>query len=69
MIAPLRESNVAAPEPPHRLAEAHRYVATTLLDDSTADRARPIAPWKAWALVGWMVLVTVFWVASMLGSR
>jgi len=67
MIAPLRESTTTAPDERRRLAEARCYVATILPTRPEGDRDPAVAPWKAWALVGWLVLVTAFWAASMLG--
>ena len=47
--------------PPH-LHHAHHLLAATLLSRPTdrLEPARPIAVWKAWMMVGWLVL-TAAW--------
>ncbi len=67
MIAPLRESNTAAPEQRRRLCEAREYLANTMFAEPREDRGPAVAPWKAWTLVGWIVVTTALWAASMLG--
>ncbi|MBN2216309.1 MAG: hypothetical protein JW719_02925 [Pirellulales bacterium] len=65
MIAPLRETTTTSP-PSGRLSGAHRYLATALLECSDADRGPAVAPWKAWAMVGWMAFVAACYAGSML---
>jgi hypothetical protein len=49
------------------LSETRQYLATTLLERTPEDCGPAVAPWKAWVLVGWMVLAVVFWAVRMLG--
>jgi hypothetical protein len=65
MIAPIREPNTAAP--PRRLGEARHYLSTTLFDRTVEAHGSAVASWKAWALVGWMMVVSLCYGASMLG--
>ena len=66
MIAPWRESSTTACKQDTRLREAHEYLATSMFAEPVETRGPALAPWKAWALVGWMVFVTALWAASML---
>lgn len=40
----------------------HRRLAAALLPARSEQRlARPVAPWKAWLLTGWIVLITGYY--------
>jgi hypothetical protein len=67
MIAPLRQPEMTTREQHGRLGEAREYLATTVLGEPREDHGPAVAPWKAWMLVGWMVVATAFYAASMLG--
>jgi len=66
MIAPLREPGTVTTER-RQLAEARRYVATTLLDRAEENCGPAVAAWKAWPLVGWMARVARCYAMGMLG--
>jgi hypothetical protein len=60
MVAPA--SRTRGPVPTPALRRAHQVVAKTLLPAPVPDRlpmesAPPVAPWKAWLLVAWIVAV------------
>ncbi|MBN1587898.1 MAG: hypothetical protein JW888_00120 [Pirellulales bacterium] len=67
MIAPLRLPETPTRERHGRLREAREYLATTVLGGHREERGPAVAAWKAWTLVGWMVVATAFYAASMLG--
>ena len=66
MIAPIQQR-----EPPAEVGgirRARRLVADRLLADDDAQRnVARVKPWQAWALVGWIVVTTAVYAASMAG--
>jgi hypothetical protein len=67
MIAPLRPPETTAGRVSRRLHQARDFVASTLLRKPSADVGPPIAAWKAWIFVAWLVIVTATFAVSMLG--
>lgn len=69
MIARLKEADPQAVHRRHRLMQARKAVAATLLEQSQRDRpeAVPLAAWKSWLLVTWMVVCAAFFFARMAG--
>lgn len=66
MIAPVRPPETGACRVGRRWRQARGFVAATLLNQPQAPTGPPIAAWKAWAFVGWLVLVTAVFGVSML---
>jgi hypothetical protein len=69
MIAPLRLPDAVATEEDRRLDEARHVVAAALLESEPrpAERAPRIPAWKAWLFTAWVVVVTAFYSAAMIG--
>ncbi len=68
MIAPIRETDLAAQGRLRTGRDVRRLVASLFLDQDceTTRAAPPIARWKAWLLVSWAMFVTLAYFASML---
>ena len=68
MIAPIRETDAPAEHRSQASTEVRRLVASLFLDEARFDSrpARPIASWKAWALVIWAGALTLVYLAAML---
>lgn len=62
---------IRPPEPSNRspaLQRVHRLLANTLLSPpSDLAQAAPIVGWKAWLLVGWLLLVAWWSVVRVIG--
>jgi hypothetical protein len=72
MIAPARQqtdTQTAGREA--KLRQARRLVAESLLNEEseTAPSAPAIAPWRAWLVCGWLVLVAGCYVVALLSGR
>jgi hypothetical protein len=67
MIAPLRPPETTVGRVSRRLHQARDLVASTFLRQPSPDLGPPIAAWKAWTFVVWLVIVTAAFAASMLG--
>lgn len=68
MIAPIRETEPPIEQSSKTSNEVRRLVASLFLDEARDDTrsTRPIARWKAWALIAWAGVLTLIYFAAML---
>jgi hypothetical protein len=69
MIAPLRGYQPPQSDDQGPLRDAHRWIAAKFLpeESSAPDKVRPIASWKSWLFVAWILFVTAVYFANMFG--
>lgn len=69
MIAPLGQGNTDTVESRRRLSRARRLVAFTFFQyhSQRGENVPPIPAWRAWIFAGWVVMVTGWYFATMLG--
>ena len=65
MIAPIRETKSKKQMTGRSIGTARQWVAATLCRGRVEPM--PIAAWKAWLFLGWIIFVTYRFGASMLG--